>query len=484
MSDFNEEDQNPKPRTPRQVNPRGSRGGAQGGGPGGGQRSDQGGAEGGGQRGGGQTFAGRSGSGGGRGGGGGPSGSGRGGGGGRGGGPERQYNLYRSAPRGLGARLRGETDADLEARAAERSRQQPPRPPRGGGPGGRRDRRYDAPGTPRPRRGLRRVPGFRPSLRPLWHPLRLLKNLVRLCVAWVILSIVLFVISASGGNLPGGAATTNALASGGPMLFTANNILVVGLDTRPKTGYSSHEGGLSSTDQNEATARTDTLMIWHVGGGASSRLSIPRDTLVDIPECGYRAKINAAWSCGGPKATIHAVESLTGLKINHMIVVDLGNFVKFIDDIGGVTVNTPRICSDISGGARNGGYSLYLRPGSHHLTGIQAVTLARTRDNKCNVAYTDINREKMQQGIMNGIKNQLFSAHAFIHLPWASYDAPKAIQTDMGPLSLAQLFVAAEIGGSSKPQTLHEAGGFYNGQDVLNPNLNEVRSQVNRLLSG
>ncbi len=228
----------------------------------------------------------------------------------------------------------------------------------------------------------------------------------------------------------------------GPILFTPNNILVVGLDARPTSGYSSHEGGLSAADHSEADARTDTLMIWRVGGGTSRKLSIPRDTLVDIPVCGYEAKINAAWSCGGPKATIQAVEALTGLKINHMIVVDLGNFVKFIDDIGGVTVNTPRICSKISGGAADGGYSLFLSRGTHHLTGIQAVTLARTRDNLCNPAYTDINREKMQQGIMNGIKNQLFSAHAFIHLPWASWDAPKAIQTDMGPLSLMQLFGA------------------------------------------
>ena len=396
--------------------------------------------------------------------------------------PDRSYNLYRSTPRSLGARLRGESDTELAARADELSRQQPPRPPRGGEPTGRRSF-WSGKGPPPPRRGWRRIPGFRPSLRPLWHPLRLLKYAVRFCVFWIVLSIVLFFISASGGNLPGGSATESALSGGGPILFTPNNILVVGLDTRPTSGYSSHEGGLTAADHNELSSRTDTLMIWHVGGGASSRLSIPRDTLVNLP-CGYRAKINAAWSCGGPKATIQAVESLTGLKINHMIVVDLGNFVKFIDDIGGVTVNTPRICSKISGGAAQGGYSLFLSPGSHHLTGVQAVTLARTRDNLCNAAYTDINREKMQQGIMNGIKNQLFSAHAFIHLPWASWDAPKAVQTDMGPLSLMQLFAAAEIGGSSPARTLHEAGGYYNGQDVLIPNQTDIRAKVNKLLNG
>jgi LCP family protein required for cell wall assembly len=306
------------------------------------------------------------------------------------------------------------------------------------------------------------------------------------CVFWVVLSAVLFFISASGdpGSLPGGNATKAALTSAGPMLFTPNNILVVGLDARPRTGYSSKEGGLSLSDHLEADANTDTLMIWRVGGGVSRKLSIPRDTLVYLPSCGYNAKINAAWSCGGPKATIHAVEALTGIKINHMIVVDLGNFVKFIDDIGGVTVKTPRMCATISGGAANGGYTLNLAAGTHHLTGVQAITLARVRHMPCDPAYTDFNREKEQQQIMTGIKNQLFSLPAFIHLPWASWDAPKAVQTDMGPLSLMQLFAAAEIGGSSKPQILGGSFGTYNGADVVITNHAADARKAQQLMTG
>jgi len=405
--------------------------------------------------------------------------------------PERPYKLYRATPRSLTARLRGETDAELEARADQLSRQKPPRTSRGGagggGRGGGRSGGGGGPAGPPPRRGWRRIPGFGPSLRPLWHPLRLLRYFVMACVFWVVLSVVLFFISASthSGDLPGGNATEAALSSGGPMLFSANNILVVGLDNRPTSGYSSKEGGLSASDHSEADAHTDTLMIWRVGGGVSRKLSIPRDTLVNIPgtDCGTQ-KINAAWVCGGPKETIRVVEQLTGIKINHMIVVDLGNFVKFIDDIGGVTVKTPRICSKISGGAADGGYTLNLRPGTHHLTGVQAVTLARTRDNSCNLAYTDINREKMQQQIMNGVKNQLFSAHAFLHLPWAAWDAPGAVQTDMGGLTLGQLFIASEIGGSSPSRTLKESGSTYNGADVLIPNQADVRSKVQQLMNG
>lgn len=435
MSDFNEDDEKPRPRKPRQVpaNPGGS------------------------------TYAGRS---------------------GRGTQQQRPYNVYRSSPRSLGARLRGETDADLEARAAERSRQQPPRPPRGGDSSGGRGRWSGAsggPGGPRPpARGIRRIPGFRPSTRPRFHPLRLLRYFVTFCVFWVVLSIVLFFISASGGNLPGGSATQAALTGGGPMLFSPNNVLVVGLDVRPKTGYSSDERG---SNYSEADANTDTLMIWRIGGGVSRRLSIPRDTLVNIPGCGEE-KINAAWSCGGPQETIKVVEALTHVKINHMIVVSLGNFVKFIDDIGGVTVKTPRICSKISGGAADGGYTLNLAPGTHHLSGVEAITLARTREMACNRAWTDFNREEMQQQIMSGVKSQLFSVHAFVHLPWASWDAPKAIQTDMGPVTLGQLFISSEIGGSSKPVTLGGTFSTYGGADVVINNPTTTARKVQQLLNG
>ncbi|MGC9220338.1 MAG: LCP family protein [Solirubrobacteraceae bacterium] len=390
---------------------------------------------------------------------------------------EPPYHVYRSAPRSLTARLRGESDAELEARAEKLSRQQPPRP--------RREPKSALGGTydelaprGRGRRSSRPRAGRRPRLRPL----KLIKYLVGLVVFWVLLSAVLFFISASGdpGNLPGGAATKAALSSAGPMLFTPNNILIVGLDARPRTGYSSKEGG---ANYSEADANTDTLMLWRVGGGVSRKLSIPRDTLINVPGCGMQ-KINAAWSCGGPKETIQVVEKMTGVKINHMVVVDLGNFVKFISDIGGVTVRTPLICSKISGGAADGGYTLNLRPGIHHLTAVQAITLARTRDNSCNLAYNDFNRELEQQRIMDGIKAQLFSLTAFIHLPWAAWDAPKAIQTDMGPTTLMQLFVAAEIGGNSKPVTIGGAFATYNGADVVIPSRQDIQTKVQHLLNG
>jgi len=362
---------------------------------------------------------------------------------------ERPYRKYHSQPRGLIARLRGETDPELERRAE-------------------RLRRPDQMDKPRPqRRG--------------WTWRRALKYVVLAVVAWVALSTILFFISAQdhAGDLPAGA--TSQLTSAGPMLFSPNTVLILGLDNRPTTGVDSKEGGGANT--SEADANTDTIMLWRIGGGVSRRLSIPRDTLVDIPGLGD-AKINAAWSYGGPALALKVIKQFTGLKINHLIVVDLANFPKFIDDVGGVTVKTPKICSNISGGVADGGFTLNLSPGTHHLDGEQAMILARTRDNSCDPAYTDLNREAMQQQILNAIKSQLFSVHAFLHLPWAAWDAPGVIQTDMGGLTLMQLFLASEIGGSAPTGLLSETVGTYNGADVLIPNQANVSAAVQKFLNG
>jgi LCP family protein required for cell wall assembly len=330
---------------------------------------------------------------------------------------ERPYKLYRAGPKGLKARLRGEED-ELQVPSEYR--------------------RYRSGGRERPRRGI------------TWK--RVILGLLIALVAWLLLSLVLFLISASvqTGGVPSDAEA--ALASGPNMITGTDTVLVIGTDQRPA---GTHEAGANTSD---AGSRSDTLMLWRVGGGTSRRLSIPRDTLVQIPGHGMN-KINAAYAFGGPALTIKTVDQLTGLKINHVIIINFANFPKFIDSIGGVTVKTGRICSQISGGAQNGGFTLNLRPGTHHLSGIQALTLARTRENSCNAASNDLTRAGYQQQILNGIKSQLLSPYAFFHLPWASWYAPQAIRTDMGGFTLLSMFAASELGGSAPVQILKPTGG-------------------------
>jgi LCP family protein required for cell wall assembly len=352
----------------------------------------------------------------------------------------RPYTVYRSRPRGVRARLRGEQDTELR-------------------PSGDRERRTDK----QPQTG--------------WTIARRVLKYAAIAVgAWLLLSLVLFIISAQieQGSLP--ASAKAALTSGGNMVTSTDNVLIIGTDQRPK---GSKEAGANT---NDAGSRSDTLMLWRIGGGVSRRLSIPRDTIVPIPGYGLN-KINAAYAFGGPALTIKTVEAFTGVKINHLIIVNLANFPKFIDAIGGIDVTTGRICSNISGGVKNGGFTLNLRPGNHHLDGRDALTLARTRENACNAASNDLTREGYQQKILNGIKSSLLSPAAFFHLPWASWYAPEAVRSDMGGFTLLSLFVAAELGGSAPTHIL----GVNNLPlpDATSPAGQAiVRHDVNRLMSG
>jgi LCP family protein required for cell wall assembly len=355
---------------------------------------------------------------------------------------QRPYKVYRSGPRGLKALLRGEEDVGL-------------------GP--------DGPHLDDRDRGPRRR-WFRGRL--TWK--RGLLYLATAVVGWLLLSLVLFMISAEieRGNVPSSA--TAALSSGGNMLTSTDTVLILGTDERPK---GSKEPGANT---NDAGSRSDTIMLWRIGGGTSRRLSIPRDTVVPIPGHGDD-KINAAYAYGGPALAIKTVEQFTGVKVNHLIIVNLAAFPAFINAIGGVDVKTGRVCSEISGGVKNGGFTLNLRPGVHHLNGIQALTYARTRENRCNPADSDLTRVQHQQQILNGVKSQLFSPTTFFRLPWAAWDAPKVLRTDMGGPTLLTLFAASELGGSAPVKVLPTTSGLGSG---LSASPEGTRRAVSQLLNG
>ena len=360
---------------------------------------------------------------------------------------QRPYKLYRAGPRGLRALLRGEEDSAVPRPEVPERKPERPRGP------------------------------IRWRERITWR--RVLAGLAIAIVAWVLLSFVLFLTSAGQQATGIPASAQAALTSGGNMLTSTDTLLIVGTDQRPQ---GSKEPGANTSDTG---SRSDTLMLWRIGGGTSRRLSIPRDTAVPIPGHGTD-KINAAYAYGGPALTIKTVEQLTGAKINHLIIVNLAAFPKFIDAIGGIDVTTPRICSDISGGTKNGGFSLALSPGTHHLNGTQALTLARTRENKCNPAENDLTREQRQQQILNAVKGKLLSPTTFLHLPWAAWYAPQTLRTDMGGLTLLSLFAASELGGSAPVQVLRPTGSevLTNGGDALTVSPQAVQTAVSKLING
>ncbi|MGA1449104.1 MAG: LCP family protein, partial [Candidatus Nanopelagicales bacterium] len=106
------------------------------------------------------------------------------------------------------------------------------------------------------------------------------------------------------------------------------NFLLMGTDTRTGQG-----GDFGSEEDYGGMGRSDTTMFVHLTQDRKSAVvvSIPRDSMVEIPVCTREDgqvinsrldRFNSAFALAGPACTIKTFESLTGIKINHAVVVD------------------------------------------------------------------------------------------------------------------------------------------------------------------
>jgi LCP family protein required for cell wall assembly len=292
----------------------------------------------------------------------------------------------------------------------------------------------------------------RPKRRPQITPRRVFKWFAIALGAWLLLSLVLFLVSAQIQSSKISDAAEAKLSGGGYPLTSPNTILVLGSDARVK---GKAEPGAETIGQ---TSRSDSIMLLRIGGGANAQLSILRDTVVDIPGHG-RNKINAAYAIGGPSLAIKTVESYLGIDVNHLVEVNFENFPQLIDSLGGITYKGGCVVSNINGGTRNGGYTLRLKAGTHEIDGKQALALARTRHNECAKREDDRTRAHRQQKILGAIKSKVISLETFVRLPWVSWAAPRAVQSDMAGPSLLGLVGAELIGGGSKAHVLKASGG-------------------------
>lgn len=266
-------------------------------------------------------------------------------------------------------------------------------------------------------------------------------------VSWLVLSGVLFVVSATIQQSKVSDATNDALGGGGNLLTSPGNVLVMGLDERPK-----------NWDVERSVARTDTLMLLRTGGGEAQRVSILRDSYAEIP--GYLPqKINAAYAYGGAALTIKTVENFMNvgggnMKINHMVIVDFDHFPGLIDALGGVKVEVKQRCIR----STFDGKTFRLRRGEHTLNGEQALRFSRVRKNECDPSEDDRQRAARQQQVMSAMKNKIYNPLTFVRLPWIAWAAPKAFVTDMSPFTLLNFITSMTIGSSPKTHVLKPSG--------------------------
>ncbi|MGW4228622.1 LCP family protein [Streptomyces sp. NPDC004980] len=195
---------------------------------------------------------------------------------------------------------------------------------------------------------------------------------------------------------------------------TPLNILIIGSDARDSEA-NQKLGGAKETFGG--TPLADVQMLLHLSADRSniSVVSMPRDTMLKMPKCTdpdtdkvYPAstlpvQTNESLGRGGPGCTVAAWYELTGITIDHFMMIDFAGVVSMADAVGGVPV-----CVDANVYSHTGdgkGSGLKLKEGTTSIKGEQALQWLRTRygfeDN------TDLGRAKAQHQYLNSMVREL-----------------------------------------------------------------------------
>ncbi|MGW4224591.1 LCP family protein [Streptomyces bauhiniae] len=156
----------------------------------------------------------------------------------------------------------------------------------------------------------------------------------------------------------------------------AQNILLIGTDTRAGDGNERY-------GRDSGTERSDTTILLHLAADrrSATAVSLPRDLMVRVPACPRAgggqsdpsfAMFNTAFQVGGSACTIRTVEELTGIRVDHHMVVDFSGFQQMVDAVDGVPVCVREPIDDKAA-------KLKLPAGRVTLNGEQALGYVRAR---------------------------------------------------------------------------------------------------------
>jgi LCP family protein required for cell wall assembly len=228
-------------------------------------------------------------------------------------------------------------------------------------------------------------------------------------------------------HIPGSAAGQEG-QDFGPCVDDICNYLILGSDSRE--GLSHDELVANGTDQQiGGENRSDTIMLVHTDPSQERAviLSFPRDLWVNIPGHGYD-KINAAFEGGlehgGPQLVARTVQDLTGLKINHVLYVNLAGFEGIVEAIHGVYMCIPSDMQDPL-------TQLDLQAGCQTLSAQQALGYVRTRHQPCDY-IPDFSRIGRQQQFLRSVLNKILSPSSIVQAPSLVRPVAKNLVTDPG----------------------------------------------------
>lgn len=182
------------------------------------------------------------------------------------------------------------------------------------------------------------------------------------------------------------------------------NVLVMGSDSRDGKN---NIDGLTGGGQ-----RSDTTILLHLSADRKHAygVSLPRDAMVQRPDCtrpngetipGEFAMWNVAFSLGGPTCTLQQVEKLTGVRVDHFVVVDFNGFRGMVNAVDGVEICVPEEVNDTHG-------NIHLDAGKRIVKGKEALDYVRVRSGIS--SNGDIGRMKRQQVFIASMVDRVMSA--------------------------------------------------------------------------
>ncbi|GAA1881059.1 LCP family protein [Streptantibioticus ferralitis] len=310
---------------------------------------------------------------------------------------------------------------------------------RGAGTGGRRAARGQIPAKGQGRAAARARKGKR-------DPKRMFA-MVSIAVAVLLVAGIGALYLKLNGNIT--TFDANGLSKDRPADTAGQNVLLIGSDSRAN-GNDALGGAAGDV------AHSDTTILLHVYSDNKHAVgvSIPRDSMVDIPPCLMpdgkwtadqpTGQFNTAFtqgnsSVGNPACTQNTVEKLTGLRVDHTMVVDFKGFAAMTSAVGGVPVCLPNAVyqGDMNPNLGHKG-NMVLPKGLQTVSGDKALDYVRIRhgigDN------SDIGRMKRQQAFLSAlikkIQGQGFNPTTLLPLADA---ATKSLTVDPGLGSASKL---------------------------------------------
>ena len=178
--------------------------------------------------------------------------------------------------------------------------------------------------------------------------------------------------------------------------------LLVGSDSRADLTKAQRQELSTGTVEGQ---RTDTIMLLHTGSGPNLLMSIPRDSLVDIPGSGV-GKINGAFARGGAPLLVQTLEQDTGIRIDDYAEIGLGGVVDMVDAVGGIQICPNHRMRDKLAG-------LNIKKGCQDVDG--ATALAYSRSRHTNLKLGDVARARQQREVVKAVGKKALSPWTFVN---------------------------------------------------------------------